>query len=68
METEAPQQLLMTKREACQRYSLSLRHLSDLVSSGVLPQIKLGRRCVRLPITQCDAAMEALVTGGGRKK
>ena len=57
----------ITRQQAAKRYGLCLRYVSILIEQGVLPSVKLGRRCVRLPVEKCDAAIEALETGGKRK-
>lgn len=55
---------LITRKEACQRYGISLRHLDELLRAGVLPHIRLGRRCIRIPLDKADASLESLTTGG----
>jgi len=56
----------MTREQACKRYAISPRFLSDLQSEGVLPVVKLSRKCVRFPVEACDRAIEKLTTGGVR--
>jgi hypothetical protein len=56
--------ILMTKAEACTRYSLSLRFLSELIEDQVLPSIKLARKCVRIPIKEADQAIHRYMKGG----
>jgi len=54
----------ITKQEAAKRYGLCLRYVSILIEQGILPSVKLGRRCVRLPVEKCDKALESLEVGG----
>lgn len=58
---------LIKKREAAERYSVSLRQIDNLIRDGIMPTIKLGRRCIRIPVTQADAVLESLMTGGSLK-
>ena len=52
--------VLMTRREAAQRYAISLRSLDTLIAEGVLPTVRLGRRMVRIPVVKADAVVEQL--------
>ncbi|MEE4210110.1 MAG: helix-turn-helix domain-containing protein [Parvularcula sp.] len=61
---QAAEPMLMTKREAAARYRVSLRQVTALIGDGVLPAVRLGRRCVRVPVAKADAVMNSLTTGG----
>ena len=54
----------LTAQAFANRYSLSLRFVRELCAEGILPQIKLGSRCVRIPLEEADAALMAYKTGG----
>ena len=56
--------ILMTKAEACTRYSLSLRYLSELIDAQVIPVIRLGRKCVRIPVKAADEKLLSYQIGG----
>ena len=47
----------ITKKVFAQRWMLSERFVADLMSDGVIPIVKLGRRCVRIPIPEADEAL-----------
>lgn len=46
------------------RADISPRHIYRLIEEGVIPVIRLGRRCVLIPVEQADAALMAFATGG----
>lgn len=56
--------ILMTRKEASQRYSVSLRNIDYLIHDSVIPTIKLGRRCIRIPVADADKAILQFRTGG----
>lgn len=58
---------LITRADAAQRYSFSLRHIDNLICAGLIPTVKLSKKCVRIPVDQADAAFDQLVTGGRSK-
>ena len=39
-----------TYDEFARRISCSKRYVAELAAQGVLPTVKLGRRCVRIPV------------------
>ncbi|MDR2982569.1 MAG: hypothetical protein LBV12_10030 [Puniceicoccales bacterium] len=43
---------------------ISKRHLLRFVSSGLIPSIRLGHRCVLIPVAEADATLLKLSTGG----
>jgi excisionase family DNA binding protein len=47
-----------TRVELATRYRVGLRTLDRWLSEGRLPKVRLGKRCVRLPIAECDAALQ----------
>lgn len=49
---------LTTTNGLAVRYSLSPRQIQLMTSRGILPAVKLGRRCLRYDTAACDAAME----------
>ena len=53
-----------TRAQIAERYSISKRHLDYLIKDGVIPSVRLGKRCLRIPIAQADAYLESLQTGG----
>lgn len=54
----------LTRGEAASRISISVRHLDDLVRAGIIPSVRLGRKCVRIPVVGLDSALKRLETGG----
>jgi excisionase family DNA binding protein len=42
----------------------SVRNLYRLIERGVVPSIKLGYKCVRIPVAKADAHLDSLATGG----
>lgn len=61
---EANARHLITREAAAKRYSVHVNYLDRLIAEGVIPTVKLGRRCVRIPVTLADSALEQLATGG----
>ncbi|MET3870405.1 putative site-specific integrase-resolvase [Puniceicoccus vermicola] len=57
---------LITRHEAAERYSFSIRALDNYISAGIIPVIRLSPRCVRIPVVKADAAFDRLTTGGAR--
>ena len=62
--TEDPEIKYMTRDQAAKRYAVSLRQIASMLAGGVLPRVKLGRKCIRIPIQEADTTMRRLVTGG----
>lgn len=63
--SETETEVVAIKRaEFAKRWSMCLRQLDHLVEAGIVPTIKLGRRMVRVPVKQADAALMAYQTGG----
>lgn len=56
--------LLIDRRAAAVRYSLSLRTVDTLLTDGILPRVKLSKRCTRIPVAEADAMIMNLKTGG----
>lgn len=54
------QQILLTKREAAAALSCSERHVTRLVSRGVIPQVKIGEKAVRYRVSDIEAAIDRL--------
>ena len=48
---------LIKAKTLANRYSVSLRQIQLWTKTGVLPVYKLGRRCVRYSIDECDEVM-----------
>ena len=44
------------------RISISKRFLQELCAQGVIPTIKLGRRCVRIPVQRALEILRKLET------
>ena len=42
------------------RANISKRFLQELCAEGVLPTVKLGRRCVRIPVERALKKLESL--------
>jgi len=57
---------LITRQQAGTRYCFSIRKIDDLISAGVLPAIKLSKKCVRIPVAQADEAFDRLTVGGAK--
>lgn len=57
--------LLTSRRDYARRIGVSLRQLDYLVADGIIPVVRLGRRCVRIPVEQADAAILKNSTGKG---
>jgi hypothetical protein len=51
----------LTRKSFADRWELSERYVNELIHHHVLPTVKLGRRCVRIPIEQGDAALMRFV-------
>lgn len=58
------QVVALRRKDFAKRWSICLRTLDDLVTAGIVPTIKLGKRCVRIPLKKADAALMAYTTGG----
>ena len=58
------QVVALRRKDFAKRWSICLRTLDELVTAGIVPTIKLGRRCVRIPLDKADAALMAYTTGG----
>jgi hypothetical protein len=58
------QVVAMRRADFAKRWSICLRALDHLVTAGIVPTVKLGKRCVRIPVEQADAALMAYQTGG----
>jgi len=56
--------MLATRRVIATRYSISLRHLDYLIRDGIVPSVRLGKRCLRIPVEEADKIVHALQTGG----
>ena len=57
-----------TRAQIAERYSISKRHLDYLIRDGVIPSVRLGKRCLRIPIAKADAYLESLQTGGMKNR
>ena len=44
------------------RVSISKRFLQELCANGVIPTVKLGRRCVRVPVKRALEILRKLET------
>ncbi len=53
---------LVTTDALARRYDVSARQIQLWTTNGLLPVVKLGRRCVRYPVTECDAVIEKFKT------
>lgn len=54
----------ITRQNAAARYEVSIRHLDGLIRDGIIPAVRLGKRCLRIPVAKADAVVESLETGG----
>lgn len=43
-----------------ERLGVSTKHIQRLVASGDLPVLRLGKRCIRIPVTAADARLRAM--------
>lgn len=55
MTLASTQPVLLDRREAAQLLSVCLRTLHTLTSSGQLPCVRLGKRCLRYRLTDIEA-------------
>ena len=55
-----------TRAQMAARYSISPRHLDYLIKDGIIPSIRLGKRCIRIPVSQADAYLKSLQIGGNK--
>ncbi len=55
-----------TRAQIAARYSISARHLDYLIKEGIIPSIRLGKRCIRIPVSQSDAYLKSLQIGGNK--
>ncbi len=58
------QVVALRRKDFAIRWSICLRTLDDLVTAGIVPTIKLGKRCVRIPVEPADAALMAYMANG----
>jgi hypothetical protein len=61
---EAHSPLYATRAQIAARYYISLRHLDYLIEDGIIPTVRLGKRCIRIPLDKADASLESLIIGG----
>ena len=47
----------LTRKSFAERWEISERFVNILIRDGILPVVKLGRKCVRVPINEGDAAL-----------
>jgi len=47
----------LTRASFAKRWEISERYVSILISENILPSVKLGRRCIRVPTAEGDAAL-----------
>jgi hypothetical protein len=52
-----------TRAQMAARYSISPRHLDYLIKDGIIPSVRLGKRCLRIPVSEADAYVKSLQTG-----
>ena len=60
---EAHSPLYATRAQIAARYSISPRHLDYLIKDGIIPSVRLGKRCIRIPVREADAYVKSLQTG-----
>ena len=49
---------LFTTAGIAERYSISSRQVQKMVQAGIFPTVKIGARCLRFPVADCDAALD----------
>lgn len=49
---------LVTKKEIAARYSIHPKTVEKWADAGIIPVVKINRRCVRFDLDKCDRAME----------
>ena len=49
---------LVTKKEIAARYSVHPKTVEKWADAGIIPVIKINRRCVRFDLDKCDKAMD----------
>ncbi len=49
---------LVTKKEIAARYSVHPKTVEKWANAGIIPIVKINRRCVRFDLSKCDLAME----------
>ncbi len=54
--------VVITRREAAERYKLSLRQVDHFLRADILPQLRIGRS-VRIPVEQADEAIMSFAVG-----
>jgi|GEM_PF-6147373 hypothetical protein len=64
---------LTTTAGLAARYAISPRQVQKFVESGVFPTVRMGRRCLRFDVAECDAALDrfkvrAAATGRAARK
>ena len=55
-----------TRAQMAARYSISPRYLDYLIKDGIIPSVRLGKRCIRIPVSQADAYLKSLQIGGNK--
>lgn len=58
--------MLVDRPTAAKRYGVSLRYLDMMINDGVIPSIKLARRCVRIPVAEADKSIMRFKAGGAK--
>lgn len=56
--------LLIERKTAAARYSMSKRQLDYLIEGGVIPAVRIGKRGLRIPVAQADAALLGMAVKG----
>lgn len=61
----------LTRKSFAARWEISERFVNNLIHDGILPVVKLGRKCVRIPTEEGDTALlryqtEAVTRGAAR--
>jgi len=59
----ATEKKYLTIAQASQRYAVSVRHIYNLAKAG-WPHVRLGRKCIRLPLAAWDQKMIEHTIGG----
>ena len=56
--SETAEPKVLTREEYAQRWRVGLRSVDRWLSEGRLPHVRIGRRCIRIPVKEADAALE----------
>lgn len=58
----------ITRQAYAARWSMSNRHLVDLIDEGIIPEVSMGKRFRHIPVALADQAMLRYLTGADNQQ